>query len=125
MSKFRLISKIIIAGTFVVWIVWDVVLTQNNEWTLSKELTTFAKAHTVFPYLIGFICGHWFLSSKTPWKSGWMWAIPTFLGLILWDYLHVKLELTENIFRFPGLMLLFGLLAGATLWGQADKDSPL
>lgn len=119
------ITKWLIAGTFIVWILWDVVLAKNNSPTESMVITQFARTHTILPYLIGFICGHWFWTRKTTWKSGWMWALPVFLGLIVWDYFWNKSGGEVVWFRHPVLWLPIGIVSGSYLWGQSDDRSPL
>lgn len=118
----NLLGKLTIIFTFVLWIVVDILLTQQHAPTLSAEITQYAKTHTILPYLIGFICGHWFITAKRPWVFGWMWSIPIFVGLIVWDLFASSVVVW---YRHPTIWFPIGVVLGYFLWSQSDGESPL
>ena len=110
----KTLVKWFIAGTFIVWIGFDVYLTQNGGPTESQVLREIGMRYTFFPFLIGFLSGHWFVTVKKPWASGWMYALPIILGLIAWDVFAPS----DTWLRYPGIWLCLGIPSGALLWGQ-------
>ncbi len=106
--------KWFIAGTFAVWIAFDVWLAMHGGPTESAVLRDIGMRYTFLPFLMGFLCGHWFWPRKKLFLSGWMWAIPIFVGLLAWDIFWPS----DTWLRFPALWLAIGFPSGSFLWGQ-------
>lgn len=121
----KLLVRSFIILTFVIWIAFDVWLTQHGGPTESQVLTEWAKMSTFLPFLVGFLGGHWFFTVKRPWKQGWMWALPIMIALVLFDVAWGIWGIGYPWFRWPGFYLGLGVPAGALLWGQQDGDSPV
>lgn len=119
------ITIALIATTFALWLGWDIVLVILKENTISQHLQRFGKANTWFIYLMGFLSGHWFLSTKRTLKYGWIIAISIMALLGLWDFLHYSNNWQYDWYRYAGIWFPIGLLAGCLLWGQGDGESPI
>jgi len=118
-AELKTLVRAFIVGTFVTWIGFDVWLSQNSGPTESMVLAEWGRVSMFFPFLIGFLCGHWFAPLKKPWPSGWMLGIPIFLALIVWDVItYNTVGVTDVWYRYPGLWCAIGIPAGSLLWGQ-------
>lgn len=118
-------TKILIGGTFVVWIAWDVYVALNGAATESMILRDGAKRWNILPFIVGFLGAHWFLPKKKPSISGWMWALPIMTGLFVTDFIFFFGGYGNPWWRYPGLWFALGIPAGFYLWPQGDGDSPL
>lgn len=106
--------KWFIAATFVIWIAFDVWLGTHGGPTESMVLRDIGLKYTSFPFLMGFLCGHWFWPRQKQFLTGWMWALPILLGLLAWDIFWPS----DSWIRFPAIWLALGFPAGSFLWGQ-------
>jgi len=57
-------SGMIIIATGLIWLLWDVVAYFGDFPTLSREITNFSYYSPLAPFVIGFLCGHWFFPVK-------------------------------------------------------------
>lgn len=124
--KLNWITYGVIVGTFLGWIGWDVYLAMHGAATESMILARWA-SHTIFlPHLIGFLCGHWFFPRSHLWTSGWMWALPIWALLGVWDVVYAyHPTYWQQLARFPLWWVLIGIATGSYLWGQGDGNSPI
>lgn len=109
--------KWFIAGNFVVWILFDVWLAVNGGPTESMVLREIGLRYTFFPFLLGFIAGHWWWPREKPWANGWMWALPFLAALIAWDIFWPS----DHWTRFPAIWAAIGFPTGSFLWGQSKR----
>lgn len=125
--------RVFIVSTFVLWLVVDIVLALVGAPTESMIITEWAKATIALPFFVGFICGHWFIPLKNPWREGWPWAL-VILGLliisdVMWNFfegaMREEMRGALSIARFPAWWFLIGAPLGAILWAQPDRNSPL
>lgn len=121
----KIITIVLITTTFVLWAVWDIVLVVYKDNTISQHLQRFSKANTWFSYFMGFLSGHWFLSTKKTLKYGWIIAISFMALLGVWDLAHYLKDWTYDWYRHAIIWFPIGLLAGCFLWGQGDSESPI
>ncbi|HMX99889.1 MAG TPA: hypothetical protein PK473_03195 [Nitrosomonas sp.] len=118
-------GAIIIILTFIILIALDIYLVVIDQPTLSMELKWFAKKNTWFAYLMGFLAGHWFFSTKSVLRLGWIVALSFMALLGVWDLIHYLKGWEFQWYRWAGIWFLVGIGAGTFLWGQRDGDSPI
>lgn len=127
MNNNWLLVSAFIVGTFVIWILFDIWLGANSGPTESQVLREWGKRTIFFPWLIGFLSGHWFFGMKEPYFTAWIYGIGLWGALIAWDIYWWKVRKSEPYFpwyRYPGVWFLVGLPSGMILWGQRNADSP-
>lgn len=122
---YNLITRCLILGSVLAWIVWDIILAAKGQQTESMMLRFYAKEHVWLAHFMGTIIGHWLFITRSPIQTGWMWIIPIWLALGVWDwYYNSHGGLPNQWCRWPGLWALVGIVSGMLLWGQRDGDAP-
>lgn len=124
MNLDRLIPSLFVGLTFAVWIGFDIYLAKMGYATESMILRDWAKHCTFFAFLMGFLCGHWFMPRRVLWASGWMYALPILGILGIWDIVWAIWVKTFPWYRYSLIWLLLGIPSGSFLWGQGDGDAP-
>jgi len=115
----RNLVKWFIGGTFVVWIGFDVWLTQNGGPTESQVLRDLSYQFNILPFVVGFLLSHWFMPKRNIWKSGWMMAVPIMVLIGVLDFIYGSRS--DLWFRYPGIWACLGVPAGYFLWPQPPK----
>lgn len=122
-SKMNL-SQFAIVLTFLSLIAYDVLAGPNGQPTISMALRDWAWHWTYLPFTFGFLITHWFFPRRNADVSGWMWALPFFIGLIAFDLLWHQYGVVERPwFRYPGFYVLIGGPVGFFLWPQPSAES--
>lgn len=118
----------IILGTFVLWIAADIWLGPNGGPTESQLLAHWGRVSAFFPFLIGFLMGHWFYGRRNVNYSAWGYGLGLWVLLGLWDCYWWGFSTHEVLypwFRWSGIWVTAGIPAGSYLWGQRNPDSPV
>lgn len=110
-----------VVGTGIIWLAYDVYVVKVGKSTESQVIRDWGQRWTYFPFVGGFLCGHWWFNDLCVGPSGWMFALPMIVALAIWDIaVHVKGLPTKVWYRYPGLWIGLGIPVGAFLWGQSS-----
>lgn len=123
--KWDNITKWVLWGTAIVWIIWDVVISGKGH-TESQMIAEFARKFVTAPFVFGILMGHWFFNRKTARYELW----PVFVGLIvlvgLFDGVwHWTMHESRAWYRWPGIWLVLGIPVGSFFFPQRDPEAPL
>lgn len=119
------VTQMLILMITAILLIYDVYAMPLGQPTESMVFREWAwKANTV-PFIWGFLMGHWFMPRQHVSTSGWMYALPIMVSLIVYDVLYNHYGGTRRWFRYPIWFVLFGIPVGAYLWGQGSAESPL
>lgn len=127
MTTFDYVTLSLIAGTAVVWIIWDIVLGAKRQKTESQWLAELSRTWNSIPFFVGILGGHWFVQNPNPHYEFW----PVALGFLVcaflldlfcfpWDVkgANVRLITLPKWTRYPGLWLLLGIPVGHFFFPQ-------
>ncbi len=114
-----MITQIILIAAIVGLIVYDVLAKVFSAPTESSVLRTWGEKYTALPFCAGILLGHWFINHNNLWLSGWMYAAPMIVALVIWDFVWNRKTHVTVWYRYPGLWALIGVPVGAFLWGQS------
>lgn len=54
------VSAKIISITAIAWLLWDVYAYIKSKKTISHYMVKWSRYSPAIPFIVGFICGHWF-----------------------------------------------------------------
>jgi len=124
MSGNRLLVAGFIITTFVLWLVFDAWLGPNGGPTESQVLAFWVRHLTSFSFLMGALCGHWFLGRKSAQYALWPWPFGAILLLTLWDIYFIRhFGYVEPAYRSPWIWFLGALPVGSIFWPQQDSEA--
>lgn len=119
-------SQWFVIAVFVAVIFYTAVAQKMGQPTVSMTLRDGGWRINTIPFIFGLLVGHWFFPRQSTWVSGWGYAIPALLALVIYDVLwNWKKGAERRWFRFPGWWFLLGLPVGIWLWAQRSGDSPI
>jgi hypothetical protein len=110
-------TVVLILGTAVAWIGWDVMLGAKQQDTESMWIAKWARRWAFLPFFVGALAGHWFLQSTNPDYTAWPWAVACLGAVFAFDVSRFWWAPPVWL-RHPGIWLLLGLPAGHFLWPQ-------
>lgn len=120
------ITEAVVIAVIVILLAYDVVALKIGQPTESMVLRDWGWEFSALPFTAGFLTGHWFFPRQTFFVSGWMYALPILVALIIFDLVwKYKAQSRKSWFRYPGMYFLLGIPAGMYLWGQITLESPI
>ena len=119
------LTEYIVIATIVILLTYDVIAVKIGEPTESMVLRDWAMDFTALPFTAGFLVGHWFFPRQTFFVSGWMYALPILISLLIFDIVWKAKKLPRHWSRYPGWYFILGVPAGMYLWGQIAQGSPI
>jgi hypothetical protein len=113
------ITHWLLIGIIIGLLIYDALVNKFGVPTESQVLRDWGQKFTALPFTAGFLLGHWFFNHVNLWTTGWMYALPLFIGLGAWDgWWWANNKALGVWYRYPGLWASLGILAGHFLWGQ-------
>ena len=123
--NYRLITKLLMAITLIVWIIWDVVaLTKGVEATESEIILNLAQTFPGFGFVFGVVTGHLFIPNK--YHAG-LWSLLLVIpaaALFAWPMLSQD-SWVLLLQRYPIATVLGGIPVGHYGWPQKRKQHAL